>query len=129
MRGALTQALRRLRPDDAGHDVGFSIRDDSQRGPGLAPARERVVVEGHVRAVVPAADGERPSFAVELDIAGSVPYSLVWLGRRSIAGIDPGVRLRVHGLVTTWHAHPTVFNPSYELLPRESRSGGVDSGA
>jgi hypothetical protein len=42
----------------------------------------------------------------------------VWLGRREIAGIAPGRRLRIDGLVCLVDGRRTVFNPRYELRPR-----------
>ncbi|GAB3157845.1 OB-fold nucleic acid binding domain-containing protein [Myceligenerans halotolerans] len=49
---------------------------------------------------------------------GSGVLDLVWLGRRSIAGIEPGRRLRVEGMVCDAHGRRTIFNPRYELQPR-----------
>lgn len=41
--------------------------------------------------------------------------NLVWLGRRKIAGIDPGRRLRAEGLVSEQDGRKVMFNPRYEL--------------
>jgi DNA/RNA endonuclease YhcR with UshA esterase domain len=49
---------------------------------------------------------------------GSGTVDLVWLGRREIAGIDPGRRLKVEGLVCTRDGRRSMFNPRYELRPR-----------
>ncbi len=49
---------------------------------------------------------------------GSGTLDLVWLGRREIAGIEPGRRMRVSGFVCKAHGRPTMFNPRYELMPR-----------
>jgi hypothetical protein len=43
--------------------------------------------------------------------------SLVWLGRRTIAGIDPGRLLIAEGLITTAEGRPVIFNPRYVLRP------------
>ena len=48
---------------------------------------------------------------------GTGRVTLVWLGRREIAGIQPGRRIVVHGRLTSQHGQPTIFNPSYELHP------------
>ena len=48
---------------------------------------------------------------------GTGVISLVWLGRRHIAGIEPGRRLRVTGMVTGDGEGRSIFNPGYELLP------------
>ncbi len=49
---------------------------------------------------------------------GSGSMQLVWLGRRSIAGIEPGRRGRFSGLVSEKNGHKTMYNPRYELTPR-----------
>jgi hypothetical protein len=58
-----------------------------------------------------------PALEAELyDGSGSI--TLVWLGRRQIAGIEPGRRIRIHGMVTESEGQCAVFNPRYELVPR-----------
>lgn len=58
-----------------------------------------------------------PALEAELyDGSGSI--SVVWLGRRHIAGVEPGRRIRVHGMVTESEGNRAVFNPRYELVPR-----------
>ncbi len=49
---------------------------------------------------------------------GSGTLRVIWLGRRQIAGVEPGRRIRVHGLITQAEGDPAVFNPRYELVPR-----------
>lgn len=58
-----------------------------------------------------------PALVAEL-YDGTGTMTLVWLGRREIHGIAPGVRMRVHGRATYRKGVPTIFNPQYELLPR-----------
>ena len=55
---------------------------------------------------------------VEVDLwDGSGLITLIWLGRRSIAGIAPGRALTAEGRLTLGPAdQPTLFNPRYELL-------------
>ena len=48
---------------------------------------------------------------------GTGSLSLIWLGRRQIAGVEPGRRMRVEGLVTQSEGRPVLFNPRYELVP------------
>ena len=57
-----------------------------------------------------------PALEAEL-YDGSGHLSLVWLGRRHIAGIEPGRRVRVHGMVTQSDGEPAIYNPRYELKP------------
>ncbi len=49
---------------------------------------------------------------------GSASMQLVWLGRRSITGIEPGRRGRFRGRVSEVNGRKTMFNPRYELTPR-----------
>ena len=49
---------------------------------------------------------------------GSGTLDLVWLGRRAIAGITPGRRLRADGFVCAIAGRRTIFNPRYELRSR-----------
>ena len=58
-----------------------------------------------------------PALVAEVwDGNGSV--NLVWIGRRSIAGIEPGVFVRARGRVAEVRGNPTIFNPSYEIVPK-----------
>jgi RecG-like helicase len=82
----------------------------------LSP-RQRVTVCGTLRSVTLRPRAGVPALEAELyDGSGSV--SLVWLGRRQIAGIEPGRRLRVSGMVTDAEGAMSIFNPCYELVPR-----------
>lgn len=49
---------------------------------------------------------------------GSGTIRVIWLGRRQIAGIEPGRRIRIEGMVTTNDTEPAMFNPRYELVAR-----------
>lgn len=60
-----------------------------------------------------------PAFVVGLD-DGTRTMQLVWLGRRSIAGIEPGVYLTARGRVLHRRGTPTIFNPDYEIKPSSS---------
>jgi hypothetical protein len=79
-----------------------------------AVPRCRVAVSGVLRSVVLRPRGGVPTVEAELfDGTGSV--DLVWLGRRELAGIEPGRRLRVEGVVAEREGRRTLFNPRYEL--------------
>jgi hypothetical protein len=45
--------------------------------------------------------------------------TLLFYGRRSIAGIEPGVQLRAEGRIGTYKGHLAIANPLYSLLPRD----------
>ncbi|MCU1516102.1 MAG: hypothetical protein JWQ75_823 [Pseudarthrobacter sp.] len=44
---------------------------------------------------------------------------VVWLGRRRVPGIDAGTEVRLEGMLTHSQGLPTMFNPRYEILPRQ----------
>ena len=81
------------------------------------PNRERVDVCGVVRSVTLRPRADVPALVVEI-YDGSRPLHLVWLGRREIAGIVPGVQLRAQGRVSFYRGIPTMFNPFYEIVPK-----------
>lgn len=117
-------AGRRNRPVQGEEPVENPTPDDQESTPirGVRP-RERVTVVGEVRTVSLRPLVEVPALDVELwDGTGAV--HLVWLGRRSIVGIAPGLRLRATGRVTEHRRAPTIFNPAYEILGREGASHG-----
>lgn len=89
--------------------------------PGVTPIveledRQPASVCGVVRSVTLRPRLTVPALSVEL-FDGTRLLSLVWLGRRRITGIDPGVFLTARGRVTYAHGMPTIYNPSYELRP------------
>ncbi|MCB2177012.1 MAG: OB-fold nucleic acid binding domain-containing protein [Actinomycetales bacterium] len=79
--------------------------------------RRRARVSGVLRSVRLRPATEVPALEAEL-FDGSGALRLVFLGRRAVAGIEPGRRLRLEGLVCFQSGHPTVYNPAYELVPR-----------
>ena len=48
---------------------------------------------------------------------GNGAVNLVWIGRRRIGGIEPGTFLRARGRVALVRGVPTIFNPTYEIVP------------
>ena len=79
-----------------------------------AQNRSHGTFAGVVRSVVFNPDLERIRLEAEL-YDGSGALALVWLGRRSIAGVVPGSRMSVTGLVTLVNGRPVMYNPKYEL--------------
>lgn len=77
---------------------------------------ELATVSGTIRSVTVRPKQDSPALEVEV-YDGSGAMRVVWLGRRRIAGIDPGRRLVVHGRITCPGTAPTIFNPRYELKP------------
>jgi amino acid transporter len=61
------------------------------------------------------------SLTMEADLwDGTGHVTLVWLGRRSIPGVQPGRHILVRGRVARIRGERTIFNPSYELQPSAS---------
>lgn len=78
--------------------------------------REPVCILGTLRAVTFRPRAGVPALQAELwDGTGAV--SVVWLGRRSIPGIDPGRAIKVRGRITTLGGQRVIYNPLYELRP------------
>ncbi len=75
---------------------------------------EPAVVGGRLRNVVYTPTANVPILTAELyDGSGSV--TLVWLGRRRIAGIEPGRRILARGRVSKHDRKLAIYNPWYEL--------------
>lgn len=81
-----------------------------------APHREQVRVRGMLRTVTLRPRGGVPALEADLD-DGTAVVTLVWLGRRRIAGIEPGRSLTVRGCIGEQGGSPIMYNPRYELLP------------
>jgi hypothetical protein len=79
-----------------------------------AADRQRVELQGSLRTVTLRPRGGVPALEAEL-YDGSGIVTLIWLGRRRIAGIEPGRQIKVSGLVGSQHAERVMFNPGYEL--------------
>lgn len=85
--------------------------------------RTLATVRGEVRAVTLRPADQVAALEAEL-WDGTDALHLVWLGRRSIPGISAGVHLAATGRVTRHRGALTIFNPSYEIIPRDGRHGG-----
>ena len=81
-----------------------------------APDRERVSLRGTIKTVTLRPRGGVPALEAELE-DGSGVITIVWLGRRRIAGIGPGRAIRVQGRIGSATGHRVLFNPRYELIP------------
>jgi amino acid transporter len=98
-------------------------RSDPAQRPGPVPIgqvvhRQRAMVEGRVRSVRLSPISGSPALMAELcDDTGGV--TLVFYGRRSIAGLEPGVPMRAEGMLGQHNGHLAMANPLYELLPED----------
>ena len=93
---------------------------------GCTPVRDArrgqlVSVTGRLRTVVYTPRTNLPTLEADL-YDGSDVVTLVWLGRRQIAGIEPGRALTARGRVGVRDDRKVIYNPYYEL--DRSRSAG-----
>lgn len=113
-------SLRKSRADlEAEELTTMSVRAGGQPLRDCAPG-EHVCACGLVSSITIQPLGHAPTLAVEL-FDGTDVVNVVWLGRRRIAGIDPGRHIRVHGRLAQAGDKLTMFNPRYEILPRVDR--------
>jgi hypothetical protein len=89
---------------------------------GCTPCREvkrgdLVSVTGRLRTVVYTPRTNLPTLEADL-YDGSDVVTLVFLGRRHIAGIEPGRTLTVRGRVAIRDDRKVIYNPYYELDPQ-----------
>ncbi|MVA75731.1 DNA-binding protein [Auraticoccus sp. F435] len=117
-RGAFSRALARLVSSNEELESEQLQREVRQCGATpLAECadRSRVTASGTVTCITMQPRGTTRWLQVDLK-DGSGTLTLVWMGRRSIPGIEPGVRLKVEGRITTVEGQRVMFNPRYELL-------------
>lgn len=82
-----------------------------------APNREPVTLQGTLRTVTLRPRGGVPALEAEL-YDGTATLTVLWLGRRRIAGIQPGRSIMVSGRIgVTGDGDRVMFNPRYDLRP------------
>lgn len=81
-----------------------------------APDRELIELRGQLRTVTLRPRGGVPALEADL-YDGTAVLTIVWLGRRRIAGIEPGREVRVSGRIGRHEGDRVLYNPRYELLP------------
>lgn len=81
--------------------------------------REKVKVAGRVKAlrVQPWADQIASLELTLADQTGAI--TVVFLGRRTLGGVNLGTHLVVEGMTSEHHRLLTILNPAYQLLPRQ----------
>lgn len=77
--------------------------------------RRKVRIAGRVRSIRIAPQHDAPTLELVL-VDGSGALSVVFLGRRSLAGVEPGTRMLVEGTVGIHKTRLAIMNPSYQLL-------------
>lgn len=118
VRGRLAQAISRW-ADSADQEQRDLRRAHGATG-GLAiadaPVRVPVTLRGTLTSVTLMPRGGVPTLEGELD-DGTGAVTIVWLGRRRIAGIEPGRALSATGRIGLHDGRRILFNPRYELMP------------
>jgi hypothetical protein len=115
--GVFKRAMDRLTSTQEDQEADELQRDVVKTGcQSIADAKDRSYVRltGTVNTVTLRPRGGIPVLEAEL-YDGSGAVTLIWLGRRRIAGIEPGRAMVVQGRLTNQRDVPVVFNPHYEL--------------
>ncbi len=119
MAGSLSRWLKKLSSDDDQLEAAALTSSSEASGAQHAlvcTQGQRVVVQGRLRSV-----DLKPADALATLVAelydGTDAIELVWLGRRSIPGIEPGRTIKVKGRVAMHDGRKCIFNPDYELRP------------
>lgn len=100
---------------DAVQDEARSHRAGGTRC-GELTGRRRVVLAGALRSVTLRPRAGVPALEAEMS-DGTGTVSVIWLGRREIAGVEVGQWVRVEGMVSCHDGRKLMYNPRYELLP------------
>ena len=79
-----------------------------------ATGRPRVRVSGAVRRVRASSPAGLPMLRAELG-GGVDRITVIWLGRNSITGIEPGRVLAVEGTLSQQGGRRIMYNPRYDL--------------
>jgi RecG-like helicase len=117
--GLLRRTLHRLSADP--RELDAQLLQSQSESAGATPVvgcsdGERVRIAGTINAVTLQPRGEAPALeAVLYDGTGQV--TLIWLGRRRIAGIEPGRSMVVAGRIGRMAGRAVIYNPDYELRP------------
>jgi len=92
---------------------------------GLAPSRRRCVLSGWVCSVEGSTWDGGPVLEVGLD-DGSGSICIAFLGRRAMAGLEPGRRLVVAGMVGCHRGTRIVIDPQWWLTGGQDREHDDD---
>src|SRR6476660_4895173 len=114
---SLRRFIRRLVATDAELDAEQLQRESAQSGCSRVCDTRRgqmVTVTGRLRTVVYTPRTNLPTLEADL-WDGSDLVTLVWLGRRHIAGIEPGRTITARGRIALRDDRKVIYNPYYEL--------------
>ena len=79
------------------------------------PERPRVKITGTVQNIRRDRIGGMPALEAEIQPPDHDRVELVWLGRDTIPGIEPGKTVAAEGRLSIRRGRTTMFNPRYEL--------------
>ena len=116
-RTGLRKFFDRLTATDSELDAQHLQRESAKCGamPATSCTRGQVVsVSGRLRTVAYTPRTNLPTLEADL-WDGSDVVTLVFLGRRSIAGIEPGRQLTARGRIAIRDDRKVIYNPYYEL--------------
>jgi hypothetical protein len=116
-RTGLRRFFDRLTATDSELDARHLQRESAKCGavPATTCSRGQVVsVSGRLRTVAYTPRTNLPTLEADL-WDGSDVVTLVFLGRRSIAGIEPGRQLTARGRIAIRDDRKVIYNPFYEL--------------
>ncbi len=102
--------------DQHARDLRLHFQESGVVGIDSAPNREPVCLRGTLRTVTLRPRGGVPALEADL-FDGSGVLTVIWLGRRRIAGIAPGRAIQVSGRIGVHDGTRIMFNPRYELMP------------
>ncbi len=112
--------LARLAPESA-PDLDAEVEQCRRHGGtplAQLPERCRATVCGCLRSVT--VRPRQTSCQLEAELFdGTGTLRLVWVGRESITGIEPGRRLRARGTVSSRDGARVMYNPSYEMISED----------
>lgn len=106
----LTKDVAELDADDLSEK---SVAGGAQRACDCECGQEAVVL-GRLRSVGLSPKASAPTLEAEL-FDGTEGVTLVWLGRRRIAGIEPGRTIKARGRIAMRDGRKVLYNPYYEL--------------
>ncbi len=117
-RTSLRRFLRRLTADEetlgGARASSGRARSPAACRPGSACGGSWSRLTGRLKTVVYTPRTNLPTLEADL-YDGSDVVTLVWLGRRHIAGIEPGRQLTARGRVAVRDDRKVIYNPYYEL--------------
>lgn len=103
------------------HTPAVRVTDFSQ-----LPERGAIEARGHVDSAVILPKNQAPEYSVMVAAQPAPPggrrlvtprIRLVFMGQRRVPGIDAGTMLAFRGTIGLVENIPTIYNPSYEILP------------